>query len=537
MKIRLVWNYVFSLLAIALLSASSASHLYQSDEFVDFPQKYAWAKASPSVVWCGDPESTTTLEVHIVGRDDVRRVWLTGLGNTGLDRRGELFDDGSHGDLTANDNIYTLADYRLPCKLSELAGQGWGHWEGFLRVELSDGTQAGNWYPLPRIGIVDRKFQNTFEVQDYGNGLSATAYAFFINDSQHEIFSEYPLSELICGRSNFQAYQKLYSVFPDMFDFAAVMPGMQIFHPDGFGENVPYAVRVSNQVENIGMGSYDNTEIFGSAGRLRTVIFHSFGDIAIMDHELGHAWAAYVGQSLGLLVDEDGVYMHWITRSDVAGQMGGAIFLEDGKNGQLAYNGDETWRWVSPSEILPYSPLELYLMGMIPASEVPDVHILEDPDYSDPLRITAKSYKTITIDQILQAEGGERVPSVAESQKDFNLAFIAFQDEPFNDAAYAFFSLLSHEMMSKNPPWENSYYAPFYWATGGRGTLDTRLPVEVESPAYLPGDANPTPQAPDSSPAENSSPQGQLQICGNLFGVVGLVIALGTFQLFKKRTG
>ena len=37
----------------------------------DFPQANAWTRSQPSVVWCNDPTSTTTLEVHIVERSDV----------------------------------------------------------------------------------------------------------------------------------------------------------------------------------------------------------------------------------------------------------------------------------------------------------------------------------------------------------------------------------------------------------------------------------------------------------------------------------
>jgi hypothetical protein len=268
---------------------------------------------------------------------------------------------------------------------------------------------------------------------------------------------------MTCGTSNFMAYRKLFSVLPDAFDFALVMAGMQIFRPKDLAENVPYDVLVSNSVQNIGMDSLDKTAQFGSAGRLKSVIYHSFGDLAIFDHEVAHTWGAAIGQSRGLLDETYNVNQgHWGKLTDIQGQLGAYYFDPGGAIGHFAYNGDGTWRLIANTEVEPYSPLELYVIGLLPPEQVPPIHILGSPDASDPNRITAASYRTVSIEDLLRTEGGARIPSAAESQKDFNLAFIIAQDVPYNDAAYAFFSLLSQELMSKDPPRKYSSLAPFY---------------------------------------------------------------------------
>ena len=75
----------------------------------DFPQENAWARVTPSVVWCDDPESLVTVEVHIVGRSDVEEVRV----ENGPIREVTLYDDGTHGDelwawrlLLVEDTIY-----------------------------------------------------------------------------------------------------------------------------------------------------------------------------------------------------------------------------------------------------------------------------------------------------------------------------------------------------------------------------------------------------------------------------------------------
>ena len=195
----------------------------QADEY---PQHNAWYQAAPSVVWCGDETSTTTLEVHIEGRNDVARVWLTDLGTDEEEGRAELFDDGTNGDQTAGDNVFTLSDVAIPCKVNQFFEFGWKlHWM-FLRVELDDGTQIGNNYGLT-IGMVDPIYKDSFEVAELAPGITATQYALFIDDTQHEVFNDYPVADVYCGKSNFAAFQKLEQPF-----------GMLFFLLGGFLENV-----------------------------------------------------------------------------------------------------------------------------------------------------------------------------------------------------------------------------------------------------------------------------------------------------------
>ncbi len=441
----------------------------------EFPQKDAWTQATPSVVWGGDLESTTTLEVHIVKRKDVKRVWLTNLKTREPEGRMELFDDGTHGDKEADDNIFTLSQVVLSSNIDWSFYQtGYKNWWDFLRIELRDGTYLGQDYGMI-VGTVNPKYKGGFPVTNFGKGLYATSYAFFIQDSEHKVIDSYPVSNVYCGTKNYNAYRKLYSVFPDVFDFALLMPGMQVFRPKELAENVPYNVMVSNKVKHIGLPLSDNTKSFGSAGRLKSVQYHSFGDVTILAHEIGHTWGMTLGQKLGLIEEAWDVDLgHWNHMADVQGQMG-YYYFSDNTVGHFAYNGDETWRLIPNTTKEKFSPLELYVMGLIPSSEVPDVHILKDPDVSNPQRVTAKSFKTITMSQILKSDGGERIPAVNESQKEFNLAFIVTQDLPYNDAAFAYFSLLSQAAM-RNEPWKSDRYSnPFNWATGGLATLSTYL--------------------------------------------------------------
>jgi hypothetical protein len=489
------------LLPVPILLTVIVSSLPLAQAQEEFPQQNAWARVKPSIVWCGDAGSLVTIEVHIVGRNDVAVVQVT---NRSEEDRFTLYDDGTHGDVTPADNVFTLSGAQLYCNPYQVESQGTASWLGFLRVTLKDGRQQGNNYGISA-GVVDPRFKGVFQVQDLGGGLSATAYAFFINDSRHEVMDGYPVTPVVCGKSNFEAYRKLYSVLPDSFDFALLTPGMQILRPDGFGENVPYDVLVSNSAQHIGLPTMDNSAQFGSAGRLKSAIYHSFGSMAIFDHEVAHTWGVAIGASLGLIDEGAATQGHWNKLSDIGGQLGAYYFSDGGLIGHFAYNGDNTWRLIPNTEVEPYAPIELYIMGLIPPEQVPPIHILESPDLSDPARITAASVRTVTIEGIIAAEGGRRAPGYPDTQTAFDMAFIVTQDWAYDDAAYAYFSLISHDLMSREAPRAHSSLAPFYWATGGRATLNTRLPVDLPEPAWPIGGAAPT-LAPTSAPPPIPTP-------------------------------
>lgn len=118
------------------------------------------------------------------------------------------------------------------------------------------------------------------------------------------MLKDYTVANLTCGKFNTKAFRKFCSVMPDDFDFVPLMPSMQILRPECHYENVPYDVLVCDHGKHIGMAEYDRMAEFGSAGRLKSMIYHSFDGLAIFDQEIAQPWVVDMDVVPGLMREE-----------------------------------------------------------------------------------------------------------------------------------------------------------------------------------------------------------------------------------------
>ena len=193
-------------------------------------------------------------------------------------------------------------------------------------------------------------------------------------------------------------------------------------------------------------------------------------------HEFAHAWLAYSqydksGQREPLH-DNDFCHCHWRWElhtpvafpwhTEAFGPssiMGGHFWLDHG-NGRFTlhagFAGGFSW-------------LDLYGMGLADAEEVPDMFIvrnLQSVDDPTPSRTYTGEKETVTIDQIVAAEG-PRVPGIAHSQKVFNAGFV-YLLEPGQTP--------SGDLLGLHARYRNQVLE--YWShiTGGRSQITTVVP-------------------------------------------------------------
>ncbi len=223
----------------------------------------------------------------------------------------------------------------------------------------------------------------------------------------------------------------LYTHFKDDFDFMFLISNNEEL-PDGLDYH-GRCVMVRNEVEGIGYSIYDYTESYGSSGRLRSIIHMPYIDGLDNGpslHELLHTWAN------GLV--ETSMQSHWGFSSG-GGQLGGfapdtLLYLGDGiyqaNNGRE--NSSSFGEFANGGNSVPYSDIELYLMGMIGKSQVQPLQVAINPEWVEYGKFRADGFLTYTMEDIVQ-EHGERKPSVAESQKRFRAIAVVLTPTPLTE--------------------------------------------------------------------------------------------------------
>ncbi|MEZ5468222.1 MAG: CARDB domain-containing protein [Lysobacterales bacterium] len=216
----------------------------------------------------------------------------------------------------------------------------------------------------------------------------------------------------------------------DNFDFIVVAPAFQI----NLGEFQGLHWQVSNDVVGIGRPILDLTSQFGSNGRLKAVIDldESILQSSVTDadydhlmdtlmHEIMHQWVAYadlqaiVGDASSALTTPTS---HWSSKYDSqASVMFGARWQQQ---------SDGRYREVKIRD--GYGPLDLYLAGFLPLTELPDTSFLttnaltgiELPELG---RTVSGVMSPVSSSQVIDALG-VRIPAAASSQRQFTAALV-----------------------------------------------------------------------------------------------------------------
>ncbi|QQR75320.1 MAG: DUF11 domain-containing protein [Holophagales bacterium] len=302
------------------------------------------------------------------------------------------------------------------------------------------------------------------------------------------------------GSSNWASREAVGSAFfadhADAYDFLIVAAGFPVALGPG---DRAHHLGVRNDIEGIGLPIFDQSDLFGSAGRLQSYV--DLGELAsyrldsptteldqallIATHELLHRWAARVsfrtagGSPSGDLVTGEG---HW---SYLLASNGSVLYGNNWRD-----NGDGTFTSIDALKIA--SPLDLYLAGFLSSDEVPPFFLIRNPtiDPKRPARIGETVSGTrldLSIEDVIAAEG-PRVPAAAAAPRELAaaLVYLVRPGDEVSESDLANLELLRRELMKR-----------FAIQTAGRGRLEIHplgadeatpgLPVPLDGGAIRPG--------------------------------------------------
>ena len=264
--------------------------------------------------------------------------------------------------------------------------------------------------------------------------------------------------------------QVFFAHYEDAFDYLMVFSNLTDIYDNQHYEYYGIHLSVQNTVQGTGTGLFSRNPEVGSAGRLNAILHFPYNSALLYGpslHEIMHSWANSAIPTA--------VWAHW-GFSSANGQLGGFDRANLIEHGGGRYSAGNFGTFANGGNSVPYSPIELYFAGLIPPSEVPDLWVAEDGEWSDEWDdasdawiFTASQVSTWSIERIV-AEYGARIPNSRESQKHFRAALILLIDSahPAQQGTLDELSAAVQEFTHAGPSDD-----PFnFWeATGGRATL------------------------------------------------------------------
>lgn len=265
--------------------------------------------------------------------------------------------------------------------------------------------------------------------------------------------------------------------FEDRYDYVAAWFDFPV------GRSFYFNAGLRNQIRGIGQDEIDMGADWGSPERLSSYLFMNSMDtapedpdapladgqpplIAVLGHEAGHRWLAFphfrdprTGEESDALLGRQ--LAHWSFNMDTDGSVMEGNDIQD--------NGDGTFttvdNWVG------YSLFDQYIMGFIPASDVPPFFFVDGD--GNPVRaappargMTLRGERVdLTIDDVIAIEG-ERVPLFDTAPNDFTMAFVLVTMPG---------EVPTQASIEKLDRYRERFEAWFTEANGGHGTIDTEL--------------------------------------------------------------
>lgn len=306
----------------------------------------------------------------------------------------------------------------------------------------------------------------------------------------------------------FLAAQRFYETHDDAYDYLVLFNNESIRAAPGA---VAYELTARNTRTGIGERTGDAGKSFGSAGRLQAVLnmgslsqypadpnavvptraISKDTPLSLLGHEAGHLFLAYASvrdpndPAARPMLGRQRAHWSFAFNSE-------ASFLEGNR---IVDNGpDASPRFTTTATVEGYSPLDQYLMGLRPASDVPPVFLVENP--TTPIASRGPqagisfdgTRRGITVDDVIAAEG-RRIPDSTVAQRRFRLAFVLIS--PGGDPP-------ATEDLAKIDAFRSQFEEFFARATSNNAAADTALRRAVQfSPgpaagllAGVPGTAN-----------------------------------------------
>jgi len=362
-----------------------------------------------------------------------------------------LRDDGQGEDRVAGDRIFTAGPFRSNIAIPppfhfhddpESPEGLYSRSVGRVLMEHDDGTSS-KFLIDPTIGFLSSEIP---AAESFALTEDVVVTPHLINIRTDQGLTQKTLR----GRGGLlDLGSRIYQAVPDAFDFLMLFSTYRL-ESRGRTDPVNHFAGIHAQVRTVSTGTglppRDDGMAFGSRRRLLGINALDTYDRGITaktaTHEILHQWGAYLSSPGGVT---DGA--HYSHLSSVGSLLGGFAWIA---------HGDGTFErdcLTGRNQASRAAPLDLYLMGLIDGTEVPDLRL----DLSDGVTCLEGSppitdFSTVRLEE-LQALHGARQPGPEGAQRDFRLGFVAeSRDRLLNSTELTFYDRLAAHYVAELPP-------------------------------------------------------------------------------------
>ena len=233
--------------------------------------------------------------------------------------------------------------------------------------------------------------------------------------------------------------QKFYATHPDNYDQLVIWTDASLVQ----GGTFAFEQTVANEVNGIGVATFDASREFGSGGRLRSIVMMDWlgkypddptqrflgenNTLSVIGQESGHRWLAFMdfrdrnGARSDRLLGRDQAHWSFFFDSDASVMEGNDI--EDLGGGSFR----------TAAAVQRYSLLDQYAMGLVRDVDVPPFFYVENPtnlsvnrtsESAPQVGVTFNGTRREVLIQDIIAVHGPRTPSANESSRVHRQAFI-----------------------------------------------------------------------------------------------------------------
>ena len=279
--------------------------------------------------------------------------------------------------------------------------------------------------------------------------------------------------------------KKFYETHSDDYQQLVVFTNFAYNMEDAFA----YELNIKNEVQGINLDLLDDTTEFGSRGTLESylamnqlaeypddpdsIFLRTYSAVEVLAHETGHRFLAFVRNRSGNanrtdLLTSDGAHWNFFFNAKSSVMEGN----------EIRDNGDGSFTTIAGADW--YSPLDRYLMGLLPSSEVGPLFYVSNvsgtsktKDSGTEVGITFRGTRVdLTVNEILAANG-VRIPDVSAAPKRFRQAYILLVRAGTSP---------SEAELQKVDRLRRRFIDFFAQATGGLGTAVTTLNSNTSAP-------------------------------------------------------